>query len=254
MLTLGEAYDLQSGQCLLETAKENEPLVIVHDLFRPPPTAAGEFDWTRHKVMMPDGADHGVGPIERNGGEPPRTTAFHKKATGRRGESEKHGGWLSPRERVLGIALPRAERLTRAVLSAWDFKQEQGWRPLLKLHSGTRAPAETVRTLELFAVAPLRQELASALQILRDVEYEIDLRPREDRTVVGVIDCLWRDEAGKWRLLAFLADGDPADEWENLRLGAEALARQFAGEPTVKLVFDLKKGRPCREPEAGRDP
>jgi superfamily I DNA/RNA helicase len=165
--------------------------------------------------------------------------------------------WLTPRERLTGRAPSACERLVRAVLTLWDFRDRDGWRPVLRqlFAAGVAAdavPGEAEAILERFAGSARARELAEAPAVQREVEFHLDLREMAggdpDLPVVrGLVDCLWRDAQGGWQLLGFALDAGQEAEWGTLLLAAEALRRQTGVCPAAVTLYDLAGSKVARE-------
>lgn len=129
-----------------------------------------------------------------------------------------------------GRVMPR-ERIARAVLSRWDFADADGWQQLLAdaLAGEPAARAKDAapvvrRWLEQFAASPIRQALAGANELHRDVEYVHE----SER---GSIDVLFRVGDG-WTLVAWdFTEATLFDDRADSRLSAQIAAAgcQFAG-------------------------
>lgn len=162
----------------------------------------------------------------------------------------------------LDVAAPTpVDRLLRGVLQRWDFNEPDGWRglvgrlaPRLGLPADGRATVE--RLLDSFAATPLRQRLARARAVRRDVEFVTRLRDDRLPGVGGRVDCLFQDDRGWW-MLEWVTDvvASPSRQavWDprELRLGlaAEALRRQGV-EPRGALLALLREGEVIERPAA----
>jgi hypothetical protein len=151
----------------------------------------------------------------------------------------------------------------RAVLRQWDFRDEEGWRPLVQRFFPAGGPAgeggagaEVGGVLGRFAASELRRQLAEARACRREVEYLLDLStPAEPLPVVsGSLDCLWQDADGHWHLLFYTAEPVPAGGrdgiWRERRLGlvlaAEAVRRQTGSWPRGVVLHSLADGGSVR--------
>src|SRR5262249_40942617 len=151
-----------------------------------------------------------------------------------------------PRERIEPSAdgeTALRDRLLRAVLERWDYREPDGWRTPLQQALEAQPGAEQARhlrrelgaLLSRFAGSDTRRQLAAGRACERDVEFALPVPRGEGEGtawVRGVIDCLWQDGAGDWHLLAY--DTGPARQ-ENggngrelgLVLGACAVEQQL---------------------------
>jgi ATP-dependent helicase/nuclease subunit A len=183
MLTLTERFDPHSGACLVAgIPRERVPRVIVYDRLRPPPepASAAEPLQTGPPIIraIPDGR--------------PALTVFGPSAeeTG----PEEVGGFRS---------VSREDEVMHAVLAGWDFSDPAGWQPLLAALTASWEPdrvSEMAEGFQRFAASALRNELAFAGNLQRDVEYW--LRRGSDGSIErGRIDFLWQDQQGSWQLL-----------------------------------------------------
>jgi ATP-dependent helicase/nuclease subunit A len=274
-LTLTERFDPATGRCLAaDVPAERRPLIRVHDRDRPPPAPPAAR-----------AVEAGPAPPANGAGEDGRAAAaFVPQATGRPcvavGEWRRHidpsdsdegtsgagsprwsldaedcsglSEWLTPRERATGCVPPASERLVRAALAAWDFREPDVWRGVLCYAVPADATAAAEAALERFARSAPARDLAAAAALHRDVEFHLDLAEEFGRgerlpTVRGVADCVWQDAAGAWHLLGFTAGAEADAEWDTLALAAAALRRQTGDCPAGVALYDLTAGRVVRE-------
>jgi ATP-dependent helicase/nuclease subunit A len=245
MLTLAERFDFVSGQCRAEdVAPEHRPAVRVYGSERPPPAPAKTV--VRTDVEGPGPAPElPVAPPPRRGARAVSVERLEEWLAGQGplGENEDEAGQR--------LALSAVERAVRAVLGRWDFREPDGWRPLLGALYPSVGPLthsaeqrEAARLLERLAGSELRQKLARAT-LRRDVEFVLTLKEGPP-AVHGRIETLWQDEKGRWHLLFTscepIAPEARAEYWQRrqpgLVLAAAAVQRQSGAWPlSVTLAF-----------------
>jgi hypothetical protein len=172
--------------------------------------------------------------------------------------------WEPPRERVERLADPGLalrDRVLRAVLASWDFRQSEQWRALLgqaidrlaRPEAEHPALAQLQEVFQRFAKAPVFRQLSGAAACHRDVEYLLPLPPAEGLPALpgpllvrGVLDCLWQDVEGAWHLLLYdTARGDSSGRgWETrLAFGALAVREQFGKVPKTARSYRCEEGK-----------
>ncbi len=238
MMTLAERFELTSGRCLADDVPlVRRPSVCVHDDSRPPLAGAGAPK-TRERPKVEGVLELPAAPPARRG---PRSVGVEEVEARLQGA----GGPTEP-------APSSVERVVRAVLGRWDFREADGWRPLLAALCPGAGPLaqngdsrEAERLLERLARSELRGQLAGAVVLRRDVEYL--LRVGEGLpAVLGRIDHLWQDEGGRWNVLFFRFEPGAAEvRWKEqqvrLVLAAAALRQQMGAWPrsvTLSLPRD----------------
>jgi hypothetical protein len=151
------------------------------------------------------------------------------------------------------------DRALRAVLARWDFRDPAGWRgPLERL--GPEEWERCAALLERFAASELRQRLAGARKLRREVEYVCQVPGSTAVTpgVCGRIDCLWQDMAGAWHLLFWVSEPVPPARQEAylsrclpaLALAVSALRQTEATARDVAIAF-LSDGGVIERPASG---
>jgi hypothetical protein len=171
--------------------------------------------------------------------------------------------WEPPRERVARFADPGLalrERVLRAVLATWDYRQPEEWRALLaQVIDALPTPeasqpvlADVEDVFRRYAKAPVLRQLAKAIACHRDFEYLLPLPPAPGLfalpgalLVRGVLDCLWQDEEGAWHLMLYdTAKDDPSGQaWEmRLAFGVLAVREQFGKAPKTARCYRCEEG------------
>jgi ATP-dependent helicase/nuclease subunit A len=235
MATLAERFDLQTGAFLAgDVAAERRPQVRISDsleAFALAPAAAVAVPKVPTATARAVGKTTGlaeVAPVpvrlrgkrvftmmelercqERLAGEGQLTAADVAYQYDAEDGSDRHT-WPSPRERLAppsGTATADAERLLRAVLARWDFREADGWQRLLSEELRTRDDSEHPRAelesiLRQFARSALRRQLAAARACHGEAEFLAGW-PGEDVALHGLIDYRWEDAEGGWHLLTF---------------------------------------------------
>jgi hypothetical protein len=185
-------------------------------------------------------------------GERPRIAGEHWDTE----DDSDRPDWRTPREQVGPVK--DEERILWTVLDRWNLADVDGWVHLLADSSedaAGRATAERLRPrLRAFAESPVREILSEATEVNRSVEFIADLGPvlglPGPFRIRGVIDFLFRDEAG-WHILA--VDSGHAlqdDPWRGRRPGlvlqAWAFFKQTGAWPITIALYDLATGQPVR--------
>jgi ATP-dependent helicase/nuclease subunit A len=103
--------------------------------------------------------------------------------------------------------------LVHTVLEQLDFAKQEASAPLVQLYapqflpSGAAEIALAVDMLARFGGSGLAADLASARQVFRELPFSLrwplDAAPDEAVLIEGIIDCLYEDARGEWRLLDF---------------------------------------------------
>jgi ATP-dependent helicase/nuclease subunit A len=293
MLTLAERFDLATGRCLVpDLPADRVPKVRVTD-----PLDTTEARQERGKPGVPlvalgtDGvagvaAPARIAPIPlREGGRRIFTVAEVQAGLGRstragkdrrsRGPaahsfqfdaedgSDRHA-WVRAAERLGPAAETPAgvrDRIVRAVLERWDFRDREGWRPWLARElAGLPEAGAAVTSSQLaplltaFAASETYRLLREARTCYREIEFLLEwpesgdgIGPRPPPAIRGITDCLWQDVHGSWHVLAFTTDPvEPAQRrryWRAHRLGLILGARgveQGLGEaPASGTLFFL---------------
>lgn len=123
--------------------------------------------------------------------------------------------------------------LAHAVLEQLDFTTGESPDALVDLYAPQffaegAAEIETVRTmLRRFRESAVARELAAAARMFRELPFQLrwplHAPPDEALTIDGVIDCLYQDAAGDWRLVDFKTNQVTAE-------GVPALARKYEAQ------------------------
>ena len=243
MQTLAERFDLETGLCIApDVLEDRRPVVRVYDRLRPPPTPVSapvvEPAAPAQQPPWRDGAPAAFADLARPA--PARTVPIAVLE----GRKEPAPG----------------ERLLRSALEAWDFRDADGWRPVLQRLAPNSDLKDLERILGQFADSEMRRRLADARICLHEAEYYLDLAQAgvgegegegegEAPTVAGRIDCLWQDADGAWRLLFFtLAPTEDSEQvWQErspaLVLATQALHRQMGEWPAGVALYFLRDGR-----------
>ncbi|MCI0465127.1 MAG: UvrD-helicase domain-containing protein [Gemmataceae bacterium] len=264
MLALAERFNLRSGVCLdTGIPAEKVPAVRVSDPSCPPPESAGPPPRARPPAITLA--------LPARGQETPTSERVRILTAAELDPSASvlPGGawdaedgsdrwtWELPRERVERLTDPEAalrDRLIRAVLSAWDFRESGAWEPLL-LRVIEAQPAAGALLAELteafrrFVGLPVFRQLARARDLRREVEYLAPLSSGEG-LVRGVIDCLWQDAAGAWHLLLHDTVGEGGGRGKSgsavqtrLALAALAVESQLGSPPKTARCHHWRTGR-----------
>jgi ATP-dependent helicase/nuclease subunit A len=145
------------------------------------------------------------------------------------------------------------ERVLRAVLADWDFRDHDGWQH--HLADALSAVASVARSspladelalgLRAFAESELRRRIAAAKEAWRDLEYLF--RSSDDGVVLqGWIDLLWRDTAGQTHVLGWdFARAAGRDPWRgrknDLLVQAWAIKRQTDVWPHSIVLYSFAR-------------
>lgn len=250
MLTLAQQFDLHSGACLDPTiAAGRRPLVrVIADSASLPPLPA-----VPETAPAPVGAPPAVPPlVARRGTHLVDIDDLESRLDG--GES-LFAHLPAPPPTSLEVVL-------RGVVERWDFRDADGWRPLLdrlsgrySLHADERAVLD--RLLGAFAASALRGRLARARSLRRAVDYLLRLS-EDEPGVSGRIDLLFQDDKGSWCLLEWVTElvAAPSREacWSErqtrLTLAAEAIRRHHGEPPRTVLLALLREGEVLERPAA----
>jgi ATP-dependent helicase/nuclease subunit A len=275
LLTLADRFDLESGAFLAGEAGEEPPRVrvvarleAVGDAPAPRPRAEGT-------APRPEAA--GIDPVPLLvRGKRVFTVAelerWWRSETGFFDEAERSWSsrdvawqfdaedgtdrrtWSHPRD---GIRLPDGpaalrDRILRVVLERWDYRDPDGWRPLLNTFGAAlRHGAESLETwLAHFAASPLREDIAQATTVRHGAEFLL----RREAVLRGIVDCLWQDAKGGWHLLDFVTEDVPAEECPavtearrmNLAVAASAVHQQIGAAPKDAALYFFADGRTVR--------
>jgi ATP-dependent helicase/nuclease subunit A len=274
MLTLAERFDLFSGACLVpDLPPERTPAVRVPDVREAFTTGntgntleeqgKREFEGTGHpSAGIPDSASPLSSPVSpvfpvvnipvRRIGQRSFTVAeleaclhappfagpgmFAVQFEAEDGSDRNH--WPTRRERLESAQSPQ-DLLLRTVLQAWDFRDPQGWRPLLRraaAHLGLVDESGVLeRGLEWFVTTNTFAPLGRAEVCHRELAFllpwpgkKIPAGLTHRPAVRGVIDCLWQDVRGGWHLVALRRRASPTrvDEFAKF-LGTIPLSLTF---------------------------
>jgi ATP-dependent helicase/nuclease subunit A len=204
MVTLAGRFDLATGRCLArDFAPDCCPHVRVFDAEHPPPSETRVLE--KEATPTTKVATGALPELALTRGNDPVPV-------------EEVRRWFIQNDRLFTDdqatrgGLP-GERVLRSVLDRWDFRDEEGWRGLLELFATRSALSDHERsaaeeTLLTWASSDLRRMLATALVLRRRVEFMI--APAVDDCpapgVVGVIDCLWKDEKERWNVLFWVVE------------------------------------------------
>jgi ATP-dependent helicase/nuclease subunit A len=271
--TLAQRFELKTGRCLIEGIEsERFPKVVVR-----PDDAGGEHKpdaQARKAVVIAAAAANPPPVIGRETPAAPRIiTVAELQALLSEGQPPRspwqwdaedgsdRATWQRPAER-LEIAATVTDRVVRGVLAQWDFRDADGWRPMLARAIAALARPEVVReimpemeqTLACFAASETRRQLAEAKVCHREVEFLLPLENCESPAAIrGLIDCVWQDEQGDWHLLMYATEAisDSGRRQEDRRmagqiLGALAARQQFGAWPKTVNRYDLKEGQVVR--------
>ncbi len=123
--------------------------------------------------------------------------------------------------------------LAHAVLEHLDFAHRESPEALLAQlapqfpTADAAAVSDVGDMLRRFCDSDVAQELAEAKQVFRELPFQLrwplDAPPEESLTIEGVIDCLYEDASGAWRLVDFKTNHVSA-------AGAPALARRYEAQ------------------------
>lgn len=235
MLALSERFDLGSGRGVAADVREgHQPLVRVFDALRPPPRPPDPKLQEHQPLSIPD------------------VPAWIEAGESRAAEDD-----VAPDQLVRPVS--QAERVVRSVLAAWDYRDSEGWRPLLaaRVEGMTSEEVEEAdAVLARFAGSQLRPRLAGAAVWQAEVPFAFDPAHGKPKAVAGPalsgwIDCMWQDAEDRWHLVDYLWDAADAEAaWDELVFAAAAVRGVF-GPPRELTLFDLHAARPARE-AAGR--
>jgi ATP-dependent helicase/nuclease subunit A len=249
MLTLAERFDLASGRCLDENVPaEYRPLVRVTNHLSPPPEVPplppsprsagqptpGDTARTPQRPSTGDGVPVvTVGELERllDPTAPAPAPADWDSEDG-----SDRSTWELPRERIErspDTDGARRDRAIRAVLGAWDFRDPDGWQALLEGGPGL----DLAHVFRTFARTPVFGQLGKAREYCRDLEYLLPL-PAVPVVVRGVIDCLWKDHAGRWHVLQYdtSAAADAGGRKRTPKLQSRLVLAALAAEALVGVA------------------
>jgi ATP-dependent helicase/nuclease subunit A len=103
--------------------------------------------------------------------------------------------------------------LVHAVLEQLDFAKREASASLVQLYAPQFLPNEAseialaVDMLARFGESEIAVDLAGAQQVFRELPFSLrwplDAAPEEAMLIEGIIDCLYQDAQGEWRLLDF---------------------------------------------------
>jgi hypothetical protein len=179
-------------------------------------------------------------------------------------DGSDRSAWPGPRDDIAPLDDPQLaerDRLLRAILRGWDYRDANGWRPLLADAAGSES-AEQVQEAEAllarFAASEVCRQLAKARAIQHDVEFLAALpgtgEGPDGRLLRGILDCLWEDDNGGRHLLAFATEPVPPAErgafvesrkW-GLALAAWAVRQQFKALPRSVTLYTFDDGAAIR--------
>ncbi len=286
VMTLARRFDLETGACLdAEIPRERQPRVRVTTEVQAARVAAAGFDERGVRSLPGQPARIAPVPVSLRGkrvfrvaelepylrpGAAPRTPRpedmayqFDAEDGSDRHDWARRRDFLNPRREDGDLR----DRILRAVLARWDFRQPDGWQALLteecracgQPEAGEDGFRQLERPLAHLARSPLLARLAGAAECYREVEVLADW-PGAGRVAVGLhglVDCLWREGPGDWHLLAWVTERptpDSADaSWggrrERLILQARAVQRCLGIWPRSAALCWLETGevRVCRD-------
>ena len=155
--------------------------------------------------------------------------------------------------------------LVHAVLAQIDFTRPEGVQELVErlapehFDSAPGNLGEPIEMIERFLHSPRAAELAAAQEVYRELEFLLawpcetasgdrasvkvaDGGP--DRFLQGFIDCIYRDDAGRWRLIDFKTNRATAENLEPVAAGYEMqmllyalAAERILGSPPAELAL-----------------
>ncbi len=155
--------------------------------------------------------------------------------------------------------------LVHAVLAQIDFARPEGVQELVErlapehFDSAPGNLGEPIEMIERFLHSPRAAELAAAKEVYRELEFLLawpceaasgdrasvkvaDGGP--DRFLQGFIDCIYRDDAGRWRLIDFKTNRATAENLESVAAGYEMqmllyalAAERILGAPPAELAL-----------------
>jgi ATP-dependent helicase/nuclease subunit A len=260
-LALAERFNVRTGECIAADVKPADAPAVRVKMMKPEPREHAPVvkEERDAPVATLDGMAHprrrlpavisvaALEAIERGEVGVPLTPQFATE------DDSDLTRWRTPRERVGPVA--PAEGILWDVLERWDFRDADGWVQLLGdalENAGDNALAETLRSqLARLAESSLRQGLAGASEVHRNIEYLADLGAihpfPEPFKLRGVIDLLVRDRSG-WRIVAIdRGTAHEDDPWRGRRPGlviqASVASKQFGEWPATIELFDLATGQ-----------
>jgi ATP-dependent helicase/nuclease subunit A len=263
-LTLEERFDVRTGRCLeVDIKPEQVPDVRVNlaepgKAMQPVTDSAGTKKPPRKWQLTPS--------------LPQKPTTFSLsclEALGR-GGTVSHTGeqfdteddsdrsrWRTARERVGPVS--NVDLVLWSVLERWDFADMDGWVQLLVDAAEDpleRKIGEELRAkIQAFAKSPVRDVLARAVELHRNVEFLADLSTIADSQpsckIRGVIDFLHRDSAN-WHVLGIECGTTSKDDpWHGRKPGLVLQAwtafKQFGQWPLTIELLDFSTGRVVRD-------
>lgn len=264
-------FDLASGRCLAAgLPPERQPRVRVTTSLPEPPAAVPRS--TPRRVVPPPSPELPIpGPhsalVARR-----HVLTLEQIRAGAVPQWDAEDGsdlpfWPGPRDRQGQAETDLQERLLRAIVRVWDWRDPEGWRGPLQRELAARLEGDETLAreipplLERLSAHPLRLELAGARACHREVEFQVSLPASEDSLydqaslpVGGVIDCLWQDAAGDWHLLAWCRPGGVQDAKEELLTAALALEQHLGIRPVSLGCWQWKTGQFERCPSLSLSP
>ncbi len=154
----------------------------------------------------------------------------------------------------------RLGTLVHSILEHVDFQNPGDFDELVRRHASRNGPkddrtsVEAVRLVQAFLASQLAADLSAARQVHREVEFMLAW-PRDEsregtRYLHGVIDCLYQDTDGGWRIVDYktnrMADGQleaVASRYEMQMFIYALAAERVLNEPPQQLsLFFLRPG------------
>jgi ATP-dependent helicase/nuclease subunit A len=221
--TLAERFDLRTGACRVEgIAPDQAPRVrVVDDLTefpkgraqpraKPPAETADATEWAERVAPVPLRLENKpvftIAEIENVLMSRANVTdwAFQFAAE----DGSDRTAWMTPRDRLQPCVEADElldERILRAVLERWDWRDPAGWRAALEQ---VNAEGMCEKALTQLTTSATFRALAEAKTCYRSWEFArtvelADATPPRRLLIRGLIDCLWEDAEGHWHLLAY---------------------------------------------------
>lgn len=271
LLTLAEAFDLESGAC--RTQAVAAPAVRVFTPSNPPPEVSPlapvparpveAVAVVRQSVAPRLAPLRGLGSVSIEEldraltegvllGAAPLTSGDVAAQYDAEDGSDRHA-WARPGDSLARHVADPVTALLRAVLAQWDYADADGWRPWLdgaiRIENRALRPGLEQLLADL-ARSSLRVELAQARELRREVSYTLDLSAEREPlpVVAGLLDTLWQDKAG-WHLLFW----NIPPRSERAAWAIHQNAATLASEALAQAGIQLKSVRIYRCPEGAVD-